>query len=615
MHVEVAERHLTFPERTVLLARGSLNQFAASLPFLDTLAELRAPSERASFFMRLPPTEQAQWATELAQRTTWPESEAVAVCVLDTGVNRGHQLLQHVLSEDDVHTCEPAWGASDSEGHGTAMAGIAIFGDLRRALSSRAPIVVGHRLESAKILPPPPDENRKELYGAMTAEGIARAEIAAPARLRVISMSITSSEDVSNGQPSAWSAEVDRLCVGTDAERRLFFVSAGNVDEGAGIDYRGRNELESVNDPAQAWNAITVGAYTTMVQFDEESHDGWTPIAGEGGLSPTSSTSCAWEGSWPIKPEIVMEGGNMVLSPDGTEADFTDSLSVLSTHHDLNVRSFCATGDTSAATAAAARLGAIVRAQYPERWPETIRALIIDSAEWTESMAREMAAAQDVGGVEHLVRCFGFGVPDLERALWSAGNALTLIAEDELQPFAGGKSNEMHLHRLPWPREQLQALDSTQVELRVTLSYFIEPNPARRGWKKRHRYASHGLRFAMQKPTETVSKFQKRVNRDARDPDVAEEIATGEAEEWLLKSTLRGKGSIHHDRWHGVAADLALCEHIAVYPVIGWWRERRSLGRSDSRARYSLVVSIRSPSQGVDLYQAVKTKIAVKVPT
>jgi len=39
----------------------------------------------------------------------------------------------------------------------------------------------------------------------------------------------------------------------------------------------------------------------------------------------------------------------------------------------------------------------------------------------------------------------------------------------------------MHLHDLPWPTEQLQALGGAQVTLRITLSYFIEPNPGERG--------------------------------------------------------------------------------------------------------------------------------------
>jgi hypothetical protein len=41
---------------------------------------------------------------------------------------------------------------------------------------------------------------------------------------------------------------------------------------------------------------------------------------------------------------------------------------------------------------------------------------------------------------------------------------------------------------LRWPHDVLAELGATLVRLRITLSYFIEPNLGRRGWKKRHRY-------------------------------------------------------------------------------------------------------------------------------
>src|SRR5690606_16795861 len=142
--------------------------------------------------------------------------------------------------------------------------------------------------------------------------------------------------------------------------------------------------------------------------------------------------------------------------------------------------------------------------------------------------------------------------------------------------FTGKKSNEMNLHELPWPRAELERLGETEVELRVSLSYFIEPNPARRGWKDRHRYASHGLRFAVQKPTESVVNLRRRVTKDARDEE--EGLGSdGDADGWMLRPNLRGRGSLHHDRWRGTAAELARRSHVAVYPVIGWWRERLSL--------------------------------------
>lgn len=258
MGIVVGERHLIFPERTVVFALGRLDQFAMSLDFLDTLAELRRPNGVGSFFTRhVSAVDQMAWVKDLLSRTRQPRKNAVAVCLLDTGINRGHSLLEPVLAESDMHACQPQWGVADHDGHGTLMAGIAAYGDLREALMSSGPLELRHRLESAKILPPPPDANRKELYGAITAEGIGRAEIAAPARARVISMAITSAETRDRGQPTSWSAEVDKLCVGED-ERRLFFVSAGNVTEDAGLNYRTQNETDGIHDPGQAWNALTI---------------------------------------------------------------------------------------------------------------------------------------------------------------------------------------------------------------------------------------------------------------------------------------------------------------------------------------------------------------------
>ena len=70
------------------------------------------------------------------------------------------------------------------------------------------------------------------------------------------------------------------------------------------------------------------------------------------------------------------------------------------------------------------------------------------------------------------------GVPALDRALHSATDALTLVVEDVIRPFDGnGRMREMHLHALPWPTEALLELGGEKVEMRVTLSYFIEPNP------------------------------------------------------------------------------------------------------------------------------------------
>ena len=60
---------------------------------------------------------------------------------------------------------------------------------------------------------------------------------------------------------------------------------------------------------------------------------------------------------------------------------------------------------------------------------------------------------------EKILRRYGFGVPNEERALKSAANALTLIVQDRIRPFTRGQFDQMHTHQLPWPISTLEKLD------------------------------------------------------------------------------------------------------------------------------------------------------------
>ena len=54
---------------------------------------------------------------------------------------------------------------------------------------------------------------------------------------------------------------------------------------------------------------------------------------------------------------------------------------------------------------------------------------------------------------------------------------------------------------------------------------------------------------------------------------------------------------------------------IAVYPAIGWWRERHGLGKWNKRTRYSLVVSIRTPGVETDIYTPVAVQLGIPIET
>lgn len=610
---------LLFPERAVLLIFANGGQLASLIELSDLITELRAAREVATFFLDLENREQAEWCRNLVERLQFEGDGGVAVCILDEGVNRGHPLLGPLLAEEDLHSYDPDWGTSDHGGHGTLMAGLAGYGDLQAALESGGVVRLGHRLESAKILPPI-GGNPQHLWGHVTAQGISRAQIEAPDRKRIVCLAVTARETRDAGHPTSWSAELDSLAAAVDGtRRRLIVVSAGNVN-GNWKEYPAENVTNEVHDPAQAWNALSVGACTFKTRIESTKLEGYTPVAPSGGLSPFSTTSIVWDHDrWPIKPEIVMEGGNLAMSPDG-ETNDPEDLRLLSTSHDLTRAHFWPFEATSAASAQVAWMAARLQVAYPDAWPETLRGLIVHSASWTPALRDQFLSGAGKGGYRELLRACGYGVPDLERAMSCLKSSLTLVAQQGIQPFVirdDGKktraTNEMHLYRLPWPQDELLELGETNVRMRVTLSYFVEPGPGEVGWNHRYRYASHGLRFELNGPRESESEFVKRINKQARDEEEGKPDSEGPTDHWLLGQQ-RNVGSIHSDIWSGSAADLASSHLIAVRPVVGWWRERHHLGKVEESTRYSLIVSIETPAEEIDIYTPVAARIGISTP-
>ena len=435
----VQERALHFPERSVVQMYGSKAQLLQSSLVLNMVAELRRAKTTADFFAALPLEEENEWSENLQDRITSQHAGNSYVTLLDTGVNHGHPLLAPMVADGDRHTVEPGWGPDDVNGHSTELAGLALFGDLTPALSDHGALFVPHRLESVKILQGPGD-NDGQSYGAITAEAVARVEITDQDRRRVFAMAVSSTDGRDRGRPSSWSAEVDRLACDYEGQGempRLFVLCAGNTrDPNSWGDYPASLSTNLVHDPGQAWNALTVGAYSELTTISETFSHQYTPIAPAGGLSPYTTTSSTWQTGWPFKPDIVMEGGNAAVDGTGFTSQL-DSLSLLTTNHRPHEHLFTLSWATSASTALAAGMAARIQAAYPDFWPETIRALMVHSARWTQPMldAYIPNGLRNQVNMRQLLRHCGYGVPNLERALYSANNSLTLIIQDQLQPY------------------------------------------------------------------------------------------------------------------------------------------------------------------------------------
>jgi len=619
-NIRVSSEQVLFPDRLVVLAFNSFENWKKFPGLLCHLAEIRKANMVASEFASMTPAVQGDFVDDLVGRTSFAAESSNRITILDEGVDRGHPLLEQSLAADATQTWNEDWGSDDHSGHGTLMAGVCLYGSLSDELKSSDPVSLSHQLESVKILPRKGDNDPPD-YGPITTGAMAKAEAVNPNNSRVFCMAVTAPSD-DLWRPTLWSASVDQACSGAlDGHQRLMVVSAGNIREDTGKDYPDENHVSSVEDPSQAWNVLSVGGYTNLAWMQEEGLEGYTPIARPGTLAPASRTSLCWgDEPWPYKPDVVFEGGNYAKDAAGfiTGAEDLQTLTTQSSKFsDSLLGTIC---DTSGATAEAAYMAAVLQSEYPEYWPETIRGLVVHSAKWTPQMIEQFGHTAR----RNRLRVYGMGVPDLDRAKRSAQGFTTMVIQDQLQPFkADGSdivSDEMAMHDLPIPKVVLEDLGSLEVRMRVTLSYFIEPNPPRRGKVAQYQYASHGLRFSVRRPQETPDRMGKRISRSFWDRDAAGKAvrpARGSTVEddrkWELGERVAVRGSVHSDCWHGTAAQLASSNLIAVYPVTGWWRYRKDPEIHQKKARYSLIVSIETDDKSVDLYEMVKNEVKSRV--
>lgn len=127
-------------------------------------------------------------------------------------------------------------------------------------------------------------------------------------------------------------------------------------------------------------------------------------------------------------------------------------------------------------------------------WPETVRALIVHSAEWTDAMRRHVRRADGKAELRASTADTAWAYPiwPAPPATRRASDALTLIAQDIIHPFHNGTMREM---------------------------------PG---------YASHGLQFDVRRAAEYTNKLRKRLNRLVLAAEEHRPASTDDTGRWKL---------------------------------------------------------------------------------
>lgn len=591
--IEKIAEPLLFDGVDVWLIKADKQQLS-SLPLSLGYIESIRPYKEPSILTSSNPVNR-EWNELIRNEITYcDDAENVIVGILDSGVNNEQELLKPSLPNERMGIAIGVQEATDKTDHGTGMAGLALLGDLTDIAYQRNKTVdVHHSLSSIKIYENG-HETPNEFYGSVIEEAIDKA---ANMGASIQCMAITD-ESSYNGIATSSSAALDESIYHQGLCDRLVLVSAGNV-ETSGVDsdhYIESCKANAVKSPAQAWNALTVGAYTEKAAVNDPAY---RPLASLGGISPYSCSSFPWNEKR-NKPEIVMEGGNVAYHNLLKETAHHD-LSLVTTSNNLQkpLEPFFA---TSAATGLATRLAARIKVENPRLSMLSIRGLMVHSARWTDEMKR-------IDNIEERMSLCGYGVPDEDIALYSNEKYTTYIFENQLKPYIEGDSSniygQMHFYDLPWPKELLEEMGSEGVRIRITLSYYVKPSPGYAGRTNKYRYPSATLHFDLKTATETQEEFLCRRNK------YEEGISTkNDTNRWTVKQQKRERGTVQSDWIKCTAADLAEMDKIVVFPGPGWWKNRK-LTNVDNIVSYSLIVSIETKE--TDIYTAVEAAIENRI--
>jgi len=249
-----------------------------------------------------------------------PAPGAVKICVLDSGVNSNHPLLRPAFAEAESYI--DGQGPEDDVGHGTAVAGIALYGNLEACVATNT-WKPEFWLYSGKTM----------MRGRSVGEAIfdtgtiehaierAVANFAGELGCRIFNVSLGNENAPYDGRHiKSIAYTLDRLA---REYKVLFVVSAGNfngTDNVPKADWRAEYpeyllaEESRITDPAPALNVLTIGSLANHTATENEQKYGAREInelspAAEGQPSPFTRHGPSLKGA--IKPDLMAHGGNL----------------------------------------------------------------------------------------------------------------------------------------------------------------------------------------------------------------------------------------------------------------------------------------------------------------
>ncbi len=380
-----------------------------------------------------------------------PSEDSTGILIIDSGIISNHPLLEKCVGgEEDFQSEEK--DNHDTVGHGTAIAGSTVYGDIEGCLDNKT-FYPSNWIFSAKVMYSEKNDITNQIKPTYDPEKLIEHQFRDAVvsfldnyeyKIKVVNISLGNSNEI-------WKKDYNRqLPLATIIDELaytykdvVFIISAGNYSP-----LECYNSIEEIKDnypkfllendnfniinPATSALAITVGSISDDIRTQQDRYGKEQlkiNIANKNEPSPFTRTGPGINGM--IKPELVEYGGNLILFNNYNRIQEDDGGKLLLLTNQSTDRIMKYDYGTSFSAAKVSHTAGLIANHFPDKSSNFIKNMLLVGAKYPSILDHKFYYLEKKDKAEKInLNVCGYGLSEFERAINSYTNRVVLWDEN-----------------------------------------------------------------------------------------------------------------------------------------------------------------------------------------
>ncbi|MBN2092966.1 S8 family peptidase [candidate division KSB1 bacterium] len=487
-----------------------------------------------------------------------PGENASGILIIDSGIISNHPLLEKCVG-GEANFQNGEFEAQDTVGHGTAVAGCAAYGDIEKCIQDSS-FNPANWIYSAKVMYAERNPVTGQVHAVYDPEKLVEHQLQdaifsflsnSDFQIRVVNISLGNALEIWHHtfhRQLPLASLVDELAF--LFPNVVFIVSTGNQDPKklSGFDsidsikerypqFLLQNPHFNIINPATSAHALTVGSIAPAARVRQEffgEEEIKIPLADEN--QPSPFTRCGPGINGMIKPELVEYGGNLIIySKYGRILeDMGGKIGLLNNQTTNDIIKF--DYGTSFSAPKIGHIAGQIANRYPQRSANFIKNMLLASADFPFIPDDGFYSSKKGKAIEDHLSVCGYGLPSIEKAIYSFDNRVILFEEGKLQ------LNKVAVYSLQLP--DVFFMEKGYKRIMIVLAFTPETRSTRGDSYLGNRMEFH--LFHSVNPQELVNKYGI-IDSKAEGEEIPEELKGFEIK--LTPGTRKRNAGCHQKAW------------------------------------------------------------------